>query len=161
MMANICTHWTTMTALTLSASHQTVTGCALHTVHQSKSGIWHARKPSKNFVQKSFRKHKRPTHHNVCRSPGRPMAKPCSLDTVTTPSVYGKCQSQHLVKMCPSSKEAIRLLHFLTYFVIKVHIKYHDQMSMSMVSFQTHFHIQYLVSIIVFIIFETRIKNME
>lgn len=38
MTANICTPWTTQTASTLFASHQTVTGCALHTVHQSKSG---------------------------------------------------------------------------------------------------------------------------
>lgn len=125
------------------------------------SRIWHARKPSKNFVQKSFHKTKRPIHHNVCRSPGRPTVKLCSPDTVTTPSVYGKCQSQHLVKTCSTPNEAIRRLHFLPYFVIKVHIKQPDQMSMSMVSIQTHFHIEYFVSIIVFIIFETRIKNME
>lgn len=38
MMANICILWTTTTLSMLCASHQTVTGCALHMVHQSKSG---------------------------------------------------------------------------------------------------------------------------
>jgi len=99
MTANICTPWTTTTASMLSASHQTVTGCALPTVHQSKSGIWLARKPSRNFAQKSSHKTQRPIHHNVCHSPGQLMDKPCSLDTVTTLSAYGKCQSQHPVKM--------------------------------------------------------------
>ena len=61
--------------------------------------IWLARKPSKNFAQKSSHKHQRPIHHSACRSPGRPMVKPCSLVTVTTQSVYGKCQSQHPAKM--------------------------------------------------------------
>lgn len=64
--------------------------------------IWHARRQSKNSNQKSFRKPRRPIHHNVCHWPGPLTAKPCSLATVTTPSVYGKCQSRQLVKKCTS-----------------------------------------------------------
>lgn len=62
--------------------------------------IWHAKNQSKNCAQKLFHKTSRPIHHNVCRLPGQPMAKLCSLVTATIPSAYGKCRLRHLVKTC-------------------------------------------------------------
>ena len=93
MTANICTLWTTMTSSTLCASHLTVTGCVLLTVHPSRFGIWPARKWSKNWNQESHHKTQRPIHHNACLWLGLLMVKLCSLDTPTTRSVSGKCLS--------------------------------------------------------------------
>lgn len=59
--------------------------------------IWHAKRPLKNFVQKLFLPHRKLIHHNVFRSLGLSMDKPCSLVTVTTQFACGKCPSQ-LVK---------------------------------------------------------------
>ncbi len=94
MTESTCTPWTTMTSSTPCASHQTATGCVSLTGHQSKSGTWHARRWLRNFVQASLEPtHRRPIHHNACRSLGRLTVKLCSLATVTTRFVCGKCQS--------------------------------------------------------------------
>lgn len=54
--------------------------------------IWHARRPSRSFAQKSSRRsRRRPIHHNVCHWPGPPTVRLCSPVTATTPSVSGKC----------------------------------------------------------------------
>lgn len=98
-MASICTPWTTTTSSMLCASRPTVTGSALPMDHPSRSGIWHARKWSRNCARESLpTTHRRPTHHSACHWPGRLTDRPCSPATATTRFASGKSQSQ-LVKL--------------------------------------------------------------
>lgn len=94
MMASTCILWITMTSSMPCASHQTVTGCALPTDHPLRSGIWHARKWLRNYVQASPELiHQRQILHNAYRSHGQLMVKLFLLAIATTRFVFGKCQS--------------------------------------------------------------------
>merc|ERR1711879_114870 len=92
MTASICTLWTTPTPSTPSHSALTGTGCAPPPGPPSRFGILRAR----TWLRSSdLRCPEVPglIPHSACPSPGALMAKPSSLDTVTTSFVSGRCLS--------------------------------------------------------------------
>lgn len=110
MMARTYTLWNTTTSSMPCASHPTVIGCALPTVHPSRSGIWPARKPSKNCVPILFPMAQRLINPNVCHWLGLLMVKLCLLVTPTTQSVYGR----YLFQLTKQQRSLV-LIHVLIY----------------------------------------------
>lgn len=118
MMENIYTPWTIMTSSMHYAFHQTDTGSVLPMVHPSKSGIWHARKWLKNFVQKLFHKHQKLIHHNVCHSPGQQTDKHFSPDTPITQSEFGKYLYQLVKLIFKYKRKAEKITFHITCFFL-------------------------------------------
>lgn len=111
MRTNFCIPWTTTTSSLLCASAPTGIGCVSPTVPQSKFGIWHARKLSRNCVQKLSQAAK--PIPSACLWLGPPMVKLYLLDILITLSVYGKFLFQLVKEWMKNNENEINKIAIL------------------------------------------------